>query len=395
MTVLHVVCSYSSLCGLSASLLPLRYDRFLFFFLMIRRPPRSTLSSSSAASDVYKRQVFELPEPRRVDPMAVTEHPADPPDPVLFNSEAKGPHGGGAMLYLTGRGLGHLKVRVGNNRAFCAVVVPQLAISVRTPAGCGRARVSVVQDGRSIDVGWHEYDSVRICKYIAPSPQRARHHVSDPKYTSRWHATNHQFRGDWSDDTTVVGVKFAGEDIVFQRQAGWTPNRMLVCQLDRMSWSDTTHQYWPWFARARVAAFLLVVRLTSHGDGFCWPILERILQRCTERLLIEDDRMLRAEEHIHREPRSKDGCLVPHDRFGVCEYCSTKTKSLLPDWYYNRNPATLEITFVEDQLTQVCCVDLLLGPWVMGMLPGEQAFEDRFENDGWSDFAGVVLDINS
>src|SRR5665648_1185888 len=27
---------------------------------MIRRPPRSTLSSSSAASDVYKRQVFEV-----------------------------------------------------------------------------------------------------------------------------------------------------------------------------------------------------------------------------------------------------------------------------------------------------------------------------------------------
>src|SRR5674536_404719 len=26
---------------------------------MIRRPPRSTLSSSSAASDVYKRQVFQ------------------------------------------------------------------------------------------------------------------------------------------------------------------------------------------------------------------------------------------------------------------------------------------------------------------------------------------------
>ena len=31
---------------------------FVSFFLMIRRPPRSTLSSSSAASDVYKRQVF-------------------------------------------------------------------------------------------------------------------------------------------------------------------------------------------------------------------------------------------------------------------------------------------------------------------------------------------------
>src|SRR5664280_3764553 len=29
---------------------------------MIRRPPRSTLSSSSAASDVYKRQIFDLEE---------------------------------------------------------------------------------------------------------------------------------------------------------------------------------------------------------------------------------------------------------------------------------------------------------------------------------------------
>ena len=34
----------------------------LFFFLMIRRPPRSTLDRSSAASDVYKRQVFEPAE---------------------------------------------------------------------------------------------------------------------------------------------------------------------------------------------------------------------------------------------------------------------------------------------------------------------------------------------
>ena len=32
---------------------------FFFFFLMIRRPPRSTLDRSSAASDVYKRQVFD------------------------------------------------------------------------------------------------------------------------------------------------------------------------------------------------------------------------------------------------------------------------------------------------------------------------------------------------
>eukprot|EP00657_Telonema_sp_P-1_P008151 TRINITY_DN28822_c0_g2_i1.p1 TRINITY_DN28822_c0_g2~~TRINITY_DN28822_c0_g2_i1.p1 ORF type:complete len:127 (+),score=51.17 TRINITY_DN28822_c0_g2_i1:12-392(+) len=31
-----------------------------FFFLMIRRPPRSTQSRSSAASDVYKRQYYDL-----------------------------------------------------------------------------------------------------------------------------------------------------------------------------------------------------------------------------------------------------------------------------------------------------------------------------------------------
>ena len=35
---------------------------FFLFFLIIRRPPRSTLDRSSAASDVYKRQVEELPE---------------------------------------------------------------------------------------------------------------------------------------------------------------------------------------------------------------------------------------------------------------------------------------------------------------------------------------------
>ena len=29
------------------------------FFLMIRRPPRSTLDRSSAASDVYKRQIYD------------------------------------------------------------------------------------------------------------------------------------------------------------------------------------------------------------------------------------------------------------------------------------------------------------------------------------------------
>ena len=33
---------------------------YFFFFLMIRRPPRSTLDRSSAASDVYKRQVYDL-----------------------------------------------------------------------------------------------------------------------------------------------------------------------------------------------------------------------------------------------------------------------------------------------------------------------------------------------
>src|SRR5665809_43631 len=36
---------------------------FFFFFLMIRRPPRSTQSRSSAASDVYKRQVRQGPDP--------------------------------------------------------------------------------------------------------------------------------------------------------------------------------------------------------------------------------------------------------------------------------------------------------------------------------------------
>src|SRR5680860_1844474 len=47
---------------------------------MIRRPPRSTQSRSSAASDVYKRQVFddaprELHERRE----AAASAPADPP----------------------------------------------------------------------------------------------------------------------------------------------------------------------------------------------------------------------------------------------------------------------------------------------------------------------------
>ena len=33
---------------------------FFFFFLSIPRPPGSTLNRSSAASDVYKRQVYEI-----------------------------------------------------------------------------------------------------------------------------------------------------------------------------------------------------------------------------------------------------------------------------------------------------------------------------------------------
>eukprot|EP00825_Cyclidium_porcatum_P020775 TRINITY_DN23406_c0_g1_i1.p1 TRINITY_DN23406_c0_g1~~TRINITY_DN23406_c0_g1_i1.p1 ORF type:complete len:129 (-),score=21.12 TRINITY_DN23406_c0_g1_i1:76-462(-) len=37
----------------------------IFFFLMIRRPPRSTHCISSAASDVYKRQLFEARKPKR------------------------------------------------------------------------------------------------------------------------------------------------------------------------------------------------------------------------------------------------------------------------------------------------------------------------------------------
>ena len=41
-------------------LLPSR-NSTCFFFLMIRRPPRSTLDRSSAASDVYKRQIYDLP----------------------------------------------------------------------------------------------------------------------------------------------------------------------------------------------------------------------------------------------------------------------------------------------------------------------------------------------
>src|SRR5450756_2019407 len=40
---------------------------------MIRRPPRSTQSRSSAASDVYKRQVFEVTARRRVVVSALAE----------------------------------------------------------------------------------------------------------------------------------------------------------------------------------------------------------------------------------------------------------------------------------------------------------------------------------
>ena len=50
-TSLHLVCR----------LLPFPYGVVgCFFFLMIRRPPRSTQGVSSAASDVYKRQAWEL-----------------------------------------------------------------------------------------------------------------------------------------------------------------------------------------------------------------------------------------------------------------------------------------------------------------------------------------------
>src|SRR5680860_1909317 len=39
---------------------------------MIRRPPRSTQSRSSAASDVYKRQVLDIPTPEMTE--AVPDH---------------------------------------------------------------------------------------------------------------------------------------------------------------------------------------------------------------------------------------------------------------------------------------------------------------------------------
>ena len=46
---------------------------FYVFFLMIRRPPRSTLDRSSAASDVYKRQVYEQADIAAADGAAVIE----------------------------------------------------------------------------------------------------------------------------------------------------------------------------------------------------------------------------------------------------------------------------------------------------------------------------------
>ena len=41
---------------------------------MIRRPPRSTLSSSSAASDVYKRQIKDIPISTETIHVNIPEH---------------------------------------------------------------------------------------------------------------------------------------------------------------------------------------------------------------------------------------------------------------------------------------------------------------------------------
>ena len=38
---------------------------------MIRRPPRSTRKESSAASDVYKRQIKDLPDYKGDDPLTI------------------------------------------------------------------------------------------------------------------------------------------------------------------------------------------------------------------------------------------------------------------------------------------------------------------------------------
>src|SRR5678810_790227 len=47
------------------------FRQMWFFFLMIRRPPRSTLDRSSAASDVYKRQIWNVPDPDGAGPCTV------------------------------------------------------------------------------------------------------------------------------------------------------------------------------------------------------------------------------------------------------------------------------------------------------------------------------------
>ena len=60
--VSQIVVSFVQYVGLCCFLLSLFLFVFclLLFFLMIRRPPRSTLDRSSAASDVYKRQVYQF-----------------------------------------------------------------------------------------------------------------------------------------------------------------------------------------------------------------------------------------------------------------------------------------------------------------------------------------------
>ena len=52
------------------------------FFLMIRRPPRSTRKESSAASDVYKRQIFDFLD-APVEKINTADTPA-PYSPVLL-----------------------------------------------------------------------------------------------------------------------------------------------------------------------------------------------------------------------------------------------------------------------------------------------------------------------
>ena len=61
-----------------------------FFFLMIRRPPRSTLDRSSAASDVYKRQMYDLPNKKDVDKCIITKDVVEKyAEPIFIKSDVK------------------------------------------------------------------------------------------------------------------------------------------------------------------------------------------------------------------------------------------------------------------------------------------------------------------